>query len=111
MKIHDNSFFKIIRALFALITGGRYISSIKMVNASVWWENQDKLIVSSFEEIKVSTAIGYVNSVSAKIYMPVRITKSGVHPIMYQAELKAKLIMLPDQLEKWVDEIDRHPFI
>lgn len=101
----------IISYIWAVLTGKRYVSKLLMVNASVWWDKEGKSI-ASFEKITKHTAIGVSNNVSAKIYFPVNPHGEIVEGIpMYRAEVKLKTIMMANQLDKWVDKIDKHPFV
>jgi len=103
------SITKIIRTVSSVLQGKRYVSDLKMVNGSLWW-GQEGYTVHSFEPIKSTTAIGSVNSASAKIYFPTKIEKVG-DPVMYRAQVKLHEIMLANQLEGWVNKINDHPFV
>ena len=89
-----------------------------MVNVSVWWD-QTGLTISSFEKITKSTAIGSLTGESAKLYFPVKITtktKYGSidameYPTIYIAEVKLHTIMMKQELEKWVEKVDKNPFV
>jgi len=100
---------KILRAIWSYLTGKRYVSELKMIGASVWWGEERKLTVRSFTPILASNAIGFVNEASAKIYFPVELYK--VNEGVYEAKIRLYAIMLPNQLEKWVEKIDEHPFL
>jgi len=108
----------LFRLIWALITRKRYVSKLLMVNGSAWWD-QTGLTVSSFEKITKSTAIWALTDESAKLYFPVKITEktkfgdidSYEYPTLYRAEVKLHTIMMKQELEKWVEKVDKNPFI
>lgn len=143
MTIRDSSFFKIFRAIGALLIGKTYVSSFKTINGSIWWDDEKNHGVASFDRLYKTTAIGVVNENAAYIYFPTHVQvkihyhdcsnclATGVfdfsdHPVMcemckgtgkketsrqYLAKLKLHKIMLRSQLENWIDQLAKHPFV
>jgi hypothetical protein len=102
----------ILNYLFwTLIRRKRYVSKLLMVNASVWWDREGESI-ASFQRITKSTAIGLINKQSAKIYFPVDPHGEIVGGVpMYRAKVAAHSLMMQQELNNWIDKVQKHPFI
>lgn len=107
-----NRFLKAIRAIGHYIAGGKYISSFKAINGSVWWENEEKKLIASYDEILTTTAIGLVTTTSAHIYFPRNIKKVQLgQTVKYVASLRLYTIMKKEYLQDWIEQTADYPFI
>ena len=100
---------KIFRILWSHLRGEKFVSDFKMVGSSLWWD-KEWLSVSSFDKIKMSTAIAVRSETSVKIYFPKEIQIVDTNPTMYKATIKLYKIMLPNELGAWINQINNHPF-
>lgn len=106
---------KTLLTLWSLIRGKRYISNVLMIGVSAWWD-EDSKSVRSFQQITRNTAIGALVGTSAKIFLPHKVRKtafSSPHDltVIYQADVTLHTIMMKFDLEKWVIEVDKNPFV
>lgn len=106
---------KALRALWAIVRGKRYVSKVLMVGVSVWWDEDGKSI-RSFQKLTKSTAIGAISGQSAKIYLISKVSMTAHNApydltVIHLADVKLHTIMMRFEIEGWVNEVEKNPFV